>query len=221
MTAIKEKPILFSAPMVQAILDGRKSMTRRVMTPQPDHSQYHEFKGKVIYDCEHRMWCWKDLILENLIDTWSSDCIEGRKLLASRYPSQPGNRLWVKEAWAVQHDFDHCKPSEIRPRNARLHYAATENLGGLMKRSSMFMPRWASRILLEVADVRIERLQDISETDCIKEGVGSPITRDLKRPKFMQLWDSINGKRPAYSWDANPFVWVISFRRIDHEPPQP
>ena len=73
------------------------------------------------------------------------------------------------------------------------------------------MPRWASRILLEITNIRVEQLNEISESDCLKEGVGSAILRDCKKPKFMQLWESING---LDSWAANPWVWVVEFKVI-------
>lgn len=142
---------------------------------------------------------------------------------------QPGDTLWVREAWAAQHACDHLKPSEMRTADTRVHYAATEDLGGLRKRPGMFMPRWASRITLRVTDVRVERLQDISEADAVAEGIGphrkggwwweqppdgiagsNHFGAKTARDAFRALWESING---GGSWDENPWVWVVSFER--------
>ena len=124
----------------------------------------------------------------------------------------------VRETWAAPHAYDHLPPRLI-PKDARIHYAATEDRGGLLWRPSIHMPRAASRITLEVTGVRVERLQDISEADAIAEGCGmlKPYSdhwqhRDVAKEEYRLLWESING--PG-SWDANPWVWVIEFRRVE------
>ncbi len=134
-----------------------------------------------------------------------------------------GDRLYVRETWSAPHAYDHLPPRLI-PKDARIHYAATEDRGGLLWRPSIHMPRWASRISLEVTGVRVETLQDISEADAVAEGC-KPIRPELVqdglivRPgrsaveEFRLVWEQIHG---GGSWEKNPFVWVVTFRRIDH-----
>lgn len=109
-------------------------------------------------------------------------------------------------------------PPRLIPKDARIHYAATEDRGGLLWRPSIFMPRWASRILLEVTAVRVERLQDISVADAMAEGVveTKPHMRGLEPCRewvyaYEDLWLSIHGPN---SWEQNPWVWVIEFKRV-------
>jgi hypothetical protein len=203
---MKERPILFSGPMVRAILDGSKTQTRRTFKGTTEH------KGPYnpAYMEAHQQ-----------ANGWGSICPHGT----------PGDRLWVRETWAVQHGFDAWTPRHI-PRGARIYYSATADLkgpcgvGGLRCRPSIFMPRWASRILLEITDVRVQRLQEISEGDARAEGVsdggclscGNPEPCGCGNPQpdardgFAWLWQSING--PG-SWHANPWVWAITFQRLE------
>jgi hypothetical protein len=204
----KERPILFSGPMVCAILDGSKTQTRRVANHPLAQSavRINSYMGQGEFDC----------IFSD--DTGGIICCPH---------GTPGDRLWVRETWAVQHEYDAAAPSEIGA-SARWHYAATEDLGGLRKRPSIFLPRRGSRILLEVTDVRVQRLQDISEDDARAEGAafhdGRPIghhgwrhdinhgvVHSTARDSFMWIWERING---AGSWNANPWVWALTFRRL-------
>lgn len=124
-----------------------------------------------------------------------------------------GSRLWVRETWAAPHAYDHLPPRLI-PKDARFHYAADEERGGLLWRPSIHMPRWASRITLEITEVRVEKLNEISEADALAEGCPPNATNapdDIARFWYRLLWDQING--PG-SWEANPWVWAVSFRRI-------
>ncbi|CDN87367.1 hypothetical protein BN948_01789 [Hydrogenophaga intermedia] len=131
---------------------------------------------------------------------------------------QPGDRLWVREAWRTVAEADALPPRDLTPAH-RIWYEADglDQPGFGRYRPGMFMPRWASRILLEVTDVRVERLQDISEADAVAEGVEPVATHN--RPgaiathcgAYELLWEQING--PG-SWDANPWVWVVSFKRL-------
>jgi len=191
---MKEHPILFSGPMVRAILEGRKTMTRRVACP-PGY---------------------------NLTDYGLAHCRYG----------QPGDRLWVRETWAAGACADMLNPSALSRKtwlidNGGLWYEAdgaaplTPISPKGKTRPSIFMPRWASRILLEVTSVSVERVQDISETDAKAEGapwLGAGFLAKLGdgsyREGFYDLWDSINAKR-GYGWDANPWVWVVKFKRIE------
>jgi len=202
---MKERPILFSGPMVCAILDGSKTQTRRVAKHPLAQAavRIHSYKGQSEFDC----------ILHD--DTGG--------IIQCPY-GIPGDRLWVRETWAVQHEYDAFAPSEIGS-NARWHYEATENLGGLRKRPSIFLPRQGSRILLEITDVRVQRLQEISDEDARAEGIsdggclscgnsepcGCNDPQPGPRDGFSWLWQSIHG---SDGWHANPWVWVITFRRL-------
>lgn len=164
-----ERPIVFSDEMIRAILDGRKTQTRRIMK----HFKY----------CKYQI----------------------------------GMNLWVRETWCVEHRFDTITPSKISEAAIiPIWYRATDDLSGASLipgkwRSSVHMPRWASRILLEITDVRVERLQKISEADAVAEGAGYWGCDTVE--VFQDLWDSINAKR-GYSWSSNPWCWCISFKKI-------
>lgn len=191
MTTAKERPILFSGPMARAILDGTKTQTRRVVKPQ----------AAVLTDEMARAL------------GVQPPAVQSPTVIPCPY-GIPGDRLWGRETWAVQHEYDAFPPSAI-PASTRWHYAATEDLGGLRKRPSIFLPRRGSRILLEITDVRVQRLQEISGPDCWAEGIefagwsceryGSVVEC------YRDLWESING---AGSWHASPWVWAITFRRL-------
>jgi hypothetical protein len=194
----KERPILFSGPMVRSILDGRKTQTRRavkfVQFDRSDTPGYDwHFRGTA--KGTKRSSLWQDMRHEQIL----SMCPYGK----------PGDRLWVRETWL-------CATGEPGPMLC--HYQADGDrpeFNGLWK-PSIHMFRWASRITLEITGVRVERLQGISEADAIAEGVeccsgwighaGEP------RRIFCDLWKSINGPE---SWAANPWVWVVEFRRCE------
>ena len=216
--AKRERPILFSGPMVRAILEGRKTQTRRVVKPQPLSMREAESKGM------HG-----DLVLDLASYSGVSRLSESRGRNAAAagvlitHPhcpyGAPGDRLWVRETWWMhdnQNAFDAEDGNVTAPDGTRrlVGYAATMNYDssrcasefGCRKRPSIHMPRWASRLTLEVVAVRVERLQAISEEDVLAEGIERPLRRE-----YAELWESING---AGSWDANPFVWVVEFRRL-------
>lgn len=186
---MKERPILFSGPMVRAILDGRKTMTRRVIKNAPELLNRPEIMPSLI---------------EAYKAAWVKTCPYG----------QPGDRLWVRETWAAQHEFDGHSPRFVKV-GARFHYRASEQgPSGLLWRPSIHMPRWASRLTLEITAVRVERVQDIGDEDAEREGLqwcnaASP------RDKFQCLWDSLNAKR-GYGWATNPRVRVISFKKVSN-----
>ena len=165
--------------MVRAILDGRKTVTRRIVKAR---------------DLE-----WMD-VHQGLREPDNAE--------RCPYGQPGGDRLWVRETWAAPHAYDHLPPRLI-PQDARIHYAATEDRGGLLWRPSIHMPRWASRITLEITGVRVERLQDISEADAISEGTPFPCGGWVGG--YQKLWESIPG--PG-SWDLNPWVWVVEFKRV-------
>ena len=205
-----DRPILFGAPMVRALLAGTKTQTRRVVKPQPrtvDEKPRH---------------------LPNEWGFWGGSYPDHGSAVRCPYGA-PGDRLWVRETWALVDD--RSKPATTR---SGVLYRATDrrerSFSGSEKwRPSIHMPRWASRITLEVTGVRVERLQDISEEDAKAEGAAHRIAPggDLSavfdalpgeeaapigyQAHFRDLWESING---AESWAADPWVWVVSFRRV-------
>lgn len=199
---MKERPILFSGPMVRAIMDGRKTMTRRVVKPQPEMV----FDGESLSDGNaYGGW-------EPKLPPWS------------KWPYQLGDTLWVRETWQGAVDGDEPlygiiyraswnanEPAFKRDDRAEKYFTGVSKW-----RPSIHMPRWASRITLEVTGVRVERLQDITEHDAIGEGVISSDYDKTYRYAFSVLWDSINAKR-GYGWAANPWVWVIEFRNMGRE----
>lgn len=208
-----ERPIIFSAPMVRAIIDGRKTMTRRVV--QGDILSHSDGAKRRVFG--------KDAAGIAEINALLSD--------QRRHPchrvacpyGQPGDRLWVREAWRVAECYDGKSGSELHgilsARNVQYAVAADQFLGVVQGRyrHARFMPRWASRITLEITCVRVERLQDISDADALAEGIYP--TRTGLYPgatvaEFCNLWQSIHG--PG-SWEANPWVWVIEFRKAEHK----
>lgn len=234
---MKERPILFTGPMVRAILDGRKTVTRRVMKPKQ--------AGRIAGAAGSGM------AMEYLgIDNDGCECFSTLKCPYG----QPGDRLWVRETWHVGKPHDKTAPADIlapllaEGRGITVLYTAGgwQSVGPAGReepiypddqplpdwagkgRPSIHMPRWASRILLEVTAVRVERLQDISEDQAEAEGTqgcvpycqspydsdGAPACDCMNltyKESFQALWSSING---AASWDANPWVWVVEFKRV-------
>lgn len=211
---MKERPILFSGPMVRAILEGRKTQTRRAVKG---------VEGMEFWRCFDRQqgdrWAFRSEITSHEV--------------ACPYGAA-GDRLWVRESWNVSGLGFGMKPSlasTIADAGA-WRYAADDKSGWQHGwRPSIHMPRGASRITLEVMGVRVERLQEISEADAVAEGIErDPMLQrtfavyplNEERPGYVNcplasyhsLWDSING--PG-SWDANPWVWVVEFRRVEKE----
>ena len=241
---MKERPVLFTPENVRKILVEEKTQTRRVIVPQP----VVDTTGNSLIDDYWLKKPFGGLILPKARDLWMY-CPYG----------QPGDVLWVKEAWRVGKPQDHRTPTEIWEhlknigKGITILYGAggwrstapvegTETDWAGIKRSAMFMPRWASRITLEITDVRVERLQDISEEDAIAEGIhsdrvitgvhcygGPPIeehgdrfwpSKDDTREEgfedavsaYAALWDSINGEK--HPWANNDWVWAITFKQI-------
>ncbi len=219
MTAIKERPILFSAPMVRAILDGRKTITRRPV------------KGSAL------RW------LEEFAPEFVAHAANGLCPFG-----QTGDRLWVRETWGViSHDFDQQgnavdwepdRPAQairemrfgrgyysghvIYGTDGPCEWAGDEDGGGEPRsawKPSIHMPRVACRILLEITAVRVERLQDISRSDIRAEGLECPLElasddvspnyRDWYPAAWKDLWESTGG-----DWEANPWVWIVEFKRV-------
>ncbi len=214
MSERKERPILFSGPMIRAILDGRKTQTRRVVKPQPPAD--HPFPQPCVND---GYW-WNDSKDDHDdVSFWPtySTC------LPCPY-GKPGDRLWVREAWAVvPHVTDNGPKHRAKGDGTGVTWRAdwNANPSGFKWKPSIHMPRWASRITLEITGVRVERLGDISEADAIAEGCGvysegewlNHVECGITRvQRFHELWESINGPE---SWAANPWVWVIEFQKVE------
>ena len=217
---MKEKPILFSTPMVQAILAGRKTMTRRIVKRPPviDKDSGYKFYDNLMFDIH-------DTVLEEMY-------------MPDHAPYRVGDIMWVRETWCID---ERGKMSENDiPYYYRADMAGNDVWKGYWK-PSIFMPRKACRIFLKVTNVRVERLQEISESDAINEGVAElepgfswvdyypeQISYDLGMKRhsgikndygcgsaklsFCSLWTKINGKD---SWAPNPWVWVYEFKQIE------
>lgn len=234
MTAPKERPILFSGPMVRALLDGRKTQTRRVIKPQPDSVK--NFGRAVPYRRASP----------------PQDMPSAKYEVPIVYPyGAPGDCLWVKETWGLNdtiyggdQPIPKARPADLPPEG--LVFFATEDdteiRNELRWRPSIHMPRWASRLTLEITEVRVERLQEVSQADAAAEGLMTWLGRDCdgdprldgrmydftawgwQQPThesdgfmsayaaYRDLWKHINGPD---SWDANPWVWAVSFRVLD------
>lgn len=230
---MKERPILFKAEMVRAILEGRKTQTRRIV----------KFPKNVLTYSPQ----------DSFVDTGNSDGPVCQYLhVPFRHRDEPddgcrerlypkweiGEHLWVKEtsrpvdhdfatdgekeipsAWLIEYKADKSNIWQNPPESERLSLAkkfGTANTTGGCNprwRPSIFMHRWASRITLEIAGVRVERLNEISHRDALAEGVDYDVSKPdgAPLPRFKALWESINGKD---SWKANPFVWVLEFKKL-------
>ena len=190
---MKERPIPFIGPMVRAILDGRQTQTRRVVKlPLKD-----PLTGGEVAGCE----------ANSLLRQGNRLCPYG----------QPGDRLWVRETFKLNATLDGIRTT-YRADDSEAYLYPPESWDGIPDdnhwRQPIIMPRWASRIILEITAVRVERLNDISDTDAIREGIPDypDFTGDSPVDDYSALWDSING--PG-SWSANPWVWVIEFRVLE------
>lgn len=190
--------------MVRAILEGRKTQTRRIVKPQPPPMMH-------IDTCHYNNTGFAFWHNGEGANTGTCTC----KDLKPPY-GVPGDRLWVRETFYA--DVTQAEFEDVLHDGTGIYYRATEIHPHLFRwRPSIHMPRWASRITLEVVSVRVERLNDISEEDAIAEGCpygvgGWMVDPAVGDKQFPTLWESING--PG-SWDANPWVWVREFKRIE------
>lgn len=205
---MKERPILFNAPMVRALLNDSKTQTRRIIKPEP----------QMVTDKTIAPWAGDPSVLMRLLEQSGKCCPYG----------VPGDRLWVREAWRVIDAADCFAPREVTSASRVWFESDLPHQPGFGRyRPSMFMPRWASRITLEIVSVRVERLQDISEADAIAEGIPASASEPCDHPRqscadvgcwgptakgrYGYLWESIND--PG-SWDVNPWVWVVEFKKV-------
>lgn len=203
----RERPILFSGPMVRALLEGRKTQTRRIVKlPHANPLGNWEpttFGGTDARGAEH----------PEQTAIWHTRTGE---TLACPY-GVPGDRLWVRETWAhvpatayrssdgVQQTADPTSEGM-----AAVYAAGWERSAPGRWRPSIHMPRWACRLVLEITGVRVQRLRDISEADAVAEGASTPGPFAVHH--FADLWVSINGRD---SWNANPWVWALTFKRVE------
>ena len=192
-------PKLFNGPMVRALLNGTKTKTRRGVTQLAGFGQISEFGPS---DKKTHDWQFKNK-KGKVHRVCNSD------LLDFCHYGIVGDRLWVRETWAYHPDFPESTQRVIFRADQECEHDVER------WRPSIFMPRWASRITLEITSVRVEPLKDISEADAIAEGApwaacGSP-QEGSHNAGFAQLWETINGHG---SWDANPWVWAIEFKRV-------
>lgn len=203
---MKERPILFSGPMVRAILDGSKTQTRRVIKPQPDAVEIYQWaSGPDAGNYYDVLRCYNPPArFQSCASGWSVNCPGPFKI-----PGQPGDRLWIRECCHISRPLHEGDTGSVE---YRADYA-DEPAEGIRWRPSIHMPRWASRITLEIVSVRVERLQEISRGDAMAEGCPIPNMASGPDPRhwYEELWNSING---SGSWEANPFVWVVEFKRI-------
>ena len=231
---MKERPILFSAPMVLANLAGRKSMTRRVIKNQPS-----EICGE--YYFHHRGKQYKTGCVDPRQDGSTIYPLEMSRFLLTCPYGVPGDLLWVRDTFNWSAD-DELLPGENHkecPERGGYHadnvvWAADgvrehPEWGKALWRPSIHMPRWASRSLYDVLEVRVERLQDITEADAIAEGVelvdhvnGEPLYRDYFEDgyawsaveSYKTLWQHLHGFKGPNAWDRNPWVWVVRYAPV-------
>ncbi|QIM43343.1 hypothetical protein [Leclercia adecarboxylata] len=211
-----ERGMIFNAEMVRALLDGRKTQTRRVMKPQPEV-------------CPHGGHWWPSNVFKTMLHI-EEEMQNGKGgwggLVGDACPfGDVGDRIWVRETWAEAG----AGAPELKlyranyPAHVPPHYENVPPVEEIRWTPSIHMPRWASRILLEITDVRVERLNSIIQADAIAEGAPpshpsiDAVSRqfgfpDFSRSWFGQTWQSIYGDD---SWQANPWVWVIEFKRIE------
>lgn len=213
---MRERPILFSGEMVRAILEGRKTQTRRVAKVHDAH-------------------------VAGMISPNGSNAARSPKEHVSYCPyGKPGDRLWVRETLRTHRCFGFPlgQSPQVNPAGERIWSYAADNLPDPTgSRPSIHMPRWASRLTLELTEVRVERVQDIREEDAKAEGcqeaydepfeLGSAARRENEKNGYFPpssytsgyaaLWDQINAKRDGgiYAWEKNPWVWVLEFKRVE------
>lgn len=189
---MKTYPILFSGPMVRAILAGKKTQTRREARPQPAGG-----------------------VRASVFTPSGLEDIHGRPI---RLPYSEGNRLWVRETVGLGE-----RPVDGSQRTCvyRADFLDGPAAAGVQRWTpAIHMPRWASRLTLEITEVRLQRLQVISDADMAAEGIDCMVYADgaaathYNRQAFAALWDKLNGQRAGCGWQDNPWVWAISFQRI-------
>lgn len=231
-----EKGILFNTEMVKAILDGRKTQTRRLITPQPSGLLCYVMAGT-----DHGKW---DAMSAAEAKAWDIDesLINEKEKRLWTPPCHTDDLLYVRETWNygfVDSDCkEYCPPEywfeeldwngkdhELLRGISRFWYLADEDepLSGLKWRPSIHMPKAAARIWLKVENVSVQRLKDITEEDAVAEGCQAQGIFETPRNYFAALWNTtcgVAGKKAPENWASNPWVWVIRFKRIEREAAQ-
>lgn len=236
---MRERPIIFNADMVRAVLDGRKTQTRRIMKVQPS-ADFCPMNMELETDFNAR-WYTPGMVDKDGYLQPAKKQVFGVASEGEGYTcpfGAVGDRLWVRETWSE--DFANYYPNDrvwyAADDDRRLDIEIVDGVRGIYSpesdvhvpfrwRPSIHMPRWASRITLEITCVRVERLQDINEADARAEGVeqlrggfwrhyqpGWTQHQLSARGSFVTLWKSIYGEE---SWQANPWVWVVEFKRME------
>ncbi len=205
---MRERPILFSGSMVEAILDGRKTQTRRVIHPQPDEC--------IWFDVQPTPY-------RHVINPQQPNVVH-KNIIKCPY-GKVGDSLWVRETWCLDIEDPYVIP-KTQPLGVEIFYRADgeilmgDQICTSVWKPPIFMPRWASRITLEITNIRVERVKDISARDVIAEGVWDKTHTlgDLNwQREWIEKWNAVNKKR-GYDWDSNPWVWVLEFRQASNEP---
>jgi len=229
---MKERPILFSGEMVRAILNGQKTQTRRVCKLQPTRDIYGWW---ILTADEGKPFLVNGQACSVLKTTEVDDLRAALQSLPCPY-GVPGDRLWVRECfgftaqWPLSYQRQWlAERSPWLPGNITMAYRADEPEGNWCWKPSIHMPKIYSRITLEIVNVRVERVREITEDDAREEGIiipdymagtvrlphgGAPVLRTSYGSRFADLWDRINAER-GYGWDTNPWVWVIEFKRVE------
>jgi len=205
---MKEHPILFSGEMVKAILEGRKTQTRRIIKPQPDENGVIYMENPPVLD-------WEQIYNEEW-KPYQYDTLEGESRAVYCPYGNVGDQLWVRETFSFRNEcfrgICYRADSLDVPVETKAKW-----------KPSIFMPRKASRIQLEIVNIRVERLNNISGVDCIAEGIDKELCKDYNHDNifldeeaakeyYQELWEKINGKE---SWEKNSWTWVIEFKRIN------
>lgn len=228
-TMTTSKPIIMSGESVRAILAGVKRQTRRVCKPQPGLEE----NGDIHFP-------WATFYSNGLTHTWDDDGIGGENWQANDHPAENkfaealkrtlavksvpwkvGQRLWVKETWC---GYEGTKRGYFKADMSYWDHVKNKPVGCIGEpdkakyQSPLFMPRWASRLTLEVTAVRVEKLQEISHHDALAEGIAYDVSKPDGSPlaRFQKVWDKLNGK--TNPWNTNPYVWVISFQPLQESP---
>ncbi len=227
---MKERPIIFNGDMVRAVLSGQKTQTRRPVKPQPI------FKDLA----SPPRWCWSG---KGHTVKWV-DRISPLGMTGDCHFGQPGDHLWVRETFCTFEQSNGSQGMAYRADTEDGWYSPCETLtGGYPShcschpgcegctagrwkptwRPSIHMPRWASRITLEITDVHVERVQDIHEEDAIAEGIDprklSYLSGERAVTKFSVLWNSLYAA-DGFGWDVNPWVWVVTVKRVEEVCPE-
>ena len=212
---MKKHPILFKGEMVQAILDGRKTQTRRTVNVQPPTDKHQLLN---IMDSTDKRQVGKSHWA--VLNAEKTNVIESDKRYFSCPYGKPGDRLWVRETHAIVPRTAYAQSTGVqqvlRPddsHDAAIYRQGWErSTGGIRWCPSIHMPRWASRITLEITNVRVERLHDITPDDAEAEGIVITEHTPQAVQQFSRLWRDINGDN---SWASNPWVWVIEFKQVE------